>query len=177
MFRAIGVTTFRRNGFSEGKVALWSSLIFGLAHIANVIGSVPSAFAEAIIVSFAGYFFYLIRRVSRSTILNSVLHGLFDFTLITGTQIMPESEDAYPASLAGIAVYVVCGIIVLIRRHRIELPTPLPQPAALVCIVRRTGGVEDGGDIRASMHAFGVGSLSFGRATMASAVSIDRASL
>ena len=29
MFRAIGVTTFRRNGFSEGQVALWTSACSG----------------------------------------------------------------------------------------------------------------------------------------------------
>jgi hypothetical protein len=27
MFRRIGVTTFRINGFSEGKVGLWSSCV------------------------------------------------------------------------------------------------------------------------------------------------------
>jgi uncharacterized protein len=31
MFRGIAVTTFRRRGFNEGKVALWSTLLFGLA--------------------------------------------------------------------------------------------------------------------------------------------------
>jgi membrane protease YdiL (CAAX protease family) len=30
MFRGIGVIAFRRAGFSEGRVALWSSLVFGL---------------------------------------------------------------------------------------------------------------------------------------------------
>ncbi len=92
MFRVIGVTSLRRNGLTEGKVALWSSVAFGLAHIANVIGGDPRAFAQAVAVSFAGYFFYLIRRVSRSNILNSVIHGMFDFTIISGTQIIPEGE-------------------------------------------------------------------------------------
>jgi uncharacterized protein len=32
MYRGIGVTTFRVNGYSEGKVALWSSVAFGLSH-------------------------------------------------------------------------------------------------------------------------------------------------
>lgn len=124
MFRCIGVTSLRQHGFTEGKVALWSSVIFGLAHISNVIGGDPSAVAQAVIVSFAGYFFYLIRRVSRSNILNSVLHGGFDFTILTCTQIFPETEDGKPLGAAlAILVYVVCGIIVLIKRHTIEPAT------------------------------------------------------
>ena len=71
----------------------WSSVIFGLAHIANVIGGDPRSFAQAVAVSFAGYFFYLIRRVSRSNILNSVIHGMFDFTIISGTLIIAEGES------------------------------------------------------------------------------------
>ena len=129
MFRVIGVTSLRRNGLTEGKVALWSSVAFGLAHIANVIGGDPRAFAQAVAVSFAGYFFYLIRRVSRSNILNSVIHGMFDFTIISGTQIIPEGDTAYVGSGLAIFVYLVCGLILLVRRHSIELPSPAAQPA------------------------------------------------
>ena len=38
MFRGIGVTTLRSHGLTEGKVALWSSLIFGAVHLTNAIG-------------------------------------------------------------------------------------------------------------------------------------------
>jgi hypothetical protein len=130
MFRVIGVTSFRRNGFSEGKVALWTSLLFGLVHLTNLIGGDPKAFVQAVVVAFAGYFFYLIRRVSRSNILNSVLHGLFDFTLIAGTQIIPVGETGYPGAVLGTLVYIVCGIVLLVRRHKIELdPTADAAPA------------------------------------------------
>jgi len=124
MFRCIGVTCFRRNGFSEGKVALWTSLLFGLVHLTNLIGGDSKAFFQAVVVSFAGYFFYLIRRVSRSNILNSVLHGLFDFTLISGTAIIAEGEDLYAPATLGTLVYIVCGIIVLVKRHKIEPAEP-----------------------------------------------------
>ena len=81
--------------------------------------------AQAVIVSFAGYFFYLIRRVSRSNLLNSVLHAGFDFTLISSTQIFPEGEDVHAAGAAvAILVYLVCGIIVLVKRHTIEPVNP-----------------------------------------------------
>jgi membrane protease YdiL (CAAX protease family) len=129
LFRCIGVTSLRRAGLSEGKVALWSSVIFGLAHLANIIGGDARALAQAIIVSFAGYFFYLIRRVSGSNILNSVLHGLFDFTILTGTAIIPPGGQGYPGAVLAVLVYVICGIIVLIRRHQIE-PAPRAPEAA-----------------------------------------------
>lgn len=38
LFRCIGTTSLRRAGLSEANVALWSSVVFGLAHIANIIG-------------------------------------------------------------------------------------------------------------------------------------------
>jgi len=130
MFRAVGVTSLRRHGLTEGKVALWSSVIFGLAHVSNVIGGDSRALGQAVAVSFAGYFFYLIRRVSRSNILNSVLHGLFDFTIITGTAIIPEGEKTYIGAGLALAVYLVCGVVLLVRRHKIE-PDALSSSAAL----------------------------------------------
>ncbi|WP_257136664.1 CPBP family intramembrane glutamic endopeptidase [Streptomyces sp. f150] len=38
MFRGIGVQVFKRAGLSEGKVALWSSVVFGAVHISNAFG-------------------------------------------------------------------------------------------------------------------------------------------
>lgn len=120
MFRGIGVTTLRQYNITEGKVALWSSAIFGAVHIANIIGGNPGAFAQAVAVAFAGYFFYLIRRVSGSNVLNSVLHGLFDFTIITGTGIVVAGQSAYIGSAAAILVYIIVGGVLLVRRHKIE---------------------------------------------------------
>lgn len=120
MFRCIGVTSFRQGGFSEGRVALWTSVIFGLAHIANIVGGDARAIAQALIVSFAGYFFYLIRRVSRGNVLNTILHGGFDFMILSGTQIIPEGTDPHPGVGLAMLVYLVCGIVVLVRRHTIE---------------------------------------------------------
>jgi uncharacterized protein len=119
MFRGIGVVTLRRHGLTEGEVALWSSVIFGAVHLTNVVGHGLGALPQAMIVSFAGYFFYLTRRVSKGNAVNSVVHGLFDFSLITATQI---STTASPLALVSVLVYLVVGILVLARRHRIELP-------------------------------------------------------
>lgn len=126
MFRGIGVLVLREHGLTEGRVALWSSVVFGAVHLTNGITHGASALPQAIMVSLAGYFFYLIRRVSRGNVLNSVLHGLFDFTLITGTMILAE-QTFYLGTLLPILVYPVLAIILLVRRHRIE---PAPAPAA-----------------------------------------------
>jgi hypothetical protein len=122
MFRGIGVTTLRAHGLREGQVALWSSLIFGAVHITNALSSGAQAIPQAIAVSFAGYFFYLTRRVSGTNLVNSALHGLFDFSLLTGTVVL-VGQDAYVGSIAAILAYLVCAVLVLARRHKIE---PIP---------------------------------------------------
>jgi uncharacterized protein len=120
MFRGIGVQTLRLHGLSEGKVALWSSLIFGSVHLTNAISHGAQAIPQALAVSFAGYFFYLTRRVSGGNTLNSILHGVFDFSLLTGTVIL-MNQKAYIGSLAGILAYVLIAVILIIRRKKIEL--------------------------------------------------------
>lgn len=120
MFRGIGVTTLRSHGLTEPKVALWSSVIFGAVHLTNAIGHGAQAVPQALAVSFAGYFFYLTRRVSGSNVVNSILHGLFDFSLLTGTVILVD-QDPYLGSAAAIAAYLVVGVTLLVRRHRVEL--------------------------------------------------------
>ena len=45
---------------------------------------------------------------------------MFDLTLITGTQIFPQGEKGYIGAALAFVVYIVCGLLVLIRRHKIE---------------------------------------------------------
>lgn len=124
LFRGIGVTTFRVNAFPEGKVALWFSVVFGAAHLTNAFSGNGSAVVQAIIVTFAGCFFYLTRRVSRGLILPAILHGMFDFSLVSTSVVQGE---AYAGALAAIAAYIIIAIILLVRRHRIE-PTAGTHP-------------------------------------------------
>ena len=119
MFRGIGVTTLRSRGLTEGKVALWSSVIFGAVHLTNVVGRGTGAIPQAIVVSFAGYFFYLTRRASGGNALNSILHGLFDFSILTGSAILVD-QSGYAGSFAAILAYVLIAIVLLARRHQIE---------------------------------------------------------
>lgn len=117
MYRGLGVTVFRRRGFTEGKVALWSTVIFGLSHASNLITEGPSAFAQVIATIIAGYFFYLIRRRSGGLLLPAVLHALWDFSLLSG-QVTPG--EVYRLSLVAILTMVVLAIIVFARRKHIE---------------------------------------------------------
>ncbi|MGM7644863.1 CPBP family intramembrane glutamic endopeptidase [Nocardia sp. JW2] len=119
MFRGIGVVVLRDHGLTEGRVALWSSLVFGAVHLANGITHGASAIFQAVVVSLAGYFFYLTRRVTRGNIANSVIHGLFDFSLLTGTAILVD-QKFYPGTIFPILVYPLLAIILLVRRHSIE---------------------------------------------------------
>ena len=122
MFRGIGVTMFRRHGMSQAQVAIWSSAVFGGVHLTNAIGHGAQAIPQAIAVSLAGYFFYLIRRVSRGNALNSILHGLFDFSILSGTAVMVH-QGFYPGTPLAILVYVVLAVVLLVRRKHIE-PAP-----------------------------------------------------
>jgi len=119
MFRGIGVTALRDRGLTEGKVALWSSVIFGAVHLSNALGTGAKALPQAIAVSLAGYFFYLTRRASGGNALNSVTHGLFDFSILSATVVLAD-QGGYVATAAVIAAYPVLGIVLLVRRHRIE---------------------------------------------------------
>jgi len=118
MFRGVGVTVFRVNGLSEGRVALWSSVVFGAVHLTNALSTGGTAVAQAIAVSFAGYFFYLTRRVSGGLIMPAIVHGLFDFSILSGA----VAGGAYAGGIAAMLAYPVVAVILLVRRHRIELP-------------------------------------------------------
>jgi len=123
MFRGLGVVTFREHGWSEGRVALWTSVLFGLVHVTNAISRGAAAVPQAVAVSFAGYFFYLMRRRCGTNAVNSVVHGLFDFALLSGTAIL-VGQAGYAGSLGAIVAYVATGLVVLVRRRHVE-----PRPA------------------------------------------------
>ena len=72
-------------------------------------------------VSFAGYFFYLTRRVSGGLIVPAVLHGMFDFSIlsggVTGDGILRGRLGRDP----GLSRLVA---IILLARRRASSPAP-----------------------------------------------------
>ena len=117
MFRGVGVTIFRSNGFSEGKVALWTCVIFGLAHATNLFAEGTKALAQVLVTAAAGYFFYVIRRRTGGLLVPALVHGLWDFSLISASVVPGEG---YLGTLGPLVVLVVVAVLVLVRRKHIE---------------------------------------------------------
>ncbi|MFF7331890.1 type II CAAX prenyl endopeptidase Rce1 family protein [Streptomyces sp. NPDC008150] len=118
MFRGIGVQVFRRAGLSEGRVALWSSVIFGIVHLSNAFSEGVQAILQAVVVSTSGYFFYLCLRVGGTILLPMLVHGLWDFSLVSNSAgIDPK---AYPGMILPIVLQVVLIVLVIVKRHTIE---------------------------------------------------------
>jgi uncharacterized protein len=121
MFRGIGLLAFRRAGFSEGRVALYSSLAFGAAHLSNALTTGASAILQALVVSFAGYFFYLIRRRAGLIFAPMLVHSIWDFGLLSSD--LGVDTEGYPLGFVAVLAMIVLAILVWRRRHRIE-----PEP-------------------------------------------------
>ncbi|MFB7513250.1 CPBP family intramembrane glutamic endopeptidase [Streptomyces sp. NPDC056144] len=118
MFRGIGVQVFKRAGFSEGKVALYSSLIFGLVHVSNAFGEGVQAVFQALIVSTSGYFFYLCLRVGGTLLLPMLVHGLWDLGLTSN--LVGEEPEASAGMVLPILLQVVLIVLVVVKRRAVE---------------------------------------------------------
>ncbi|MFG3081230.1 CPBP family intramembrane glutamic endopeptidase [Streptomyces parvulus] len=118
MFRGIGVQVFKRAGLSEGKVALWSSVVFGVVHVSNAFGEGAQALLQAVIVSTSGYFFYLCLRVGSTLLLPMLVHGLWDFSLVSNT--VGTDPKTSPGTILPILLQIALIILVIIKRRRIE---------------------------------------------------------
>ena len=119
MFRGVTVQALRDNGATEHRVALWSSLIFGGAHITNLITEGSGAILQVIVVSFSGFFFYLSYRVSGTIVVPILLHALWDFGLfshnIGEVDPSPSARQALP-----LLVNIVLVVTLFVRRDKIE---------------------------------------------------------
>ena len=118
MFRGIGLVTFRRMHLTEGKVALYSSVIFGAVHLSNALATGSSAIAQAIVVSFTGYMLYLTRRWAGTIWLAMPVHGSQDFVILSG-QIGVDAE-ASPLAIVLFPTMIGLAILLYRRRHRID---------------------------------------------------------
>ncbi|MFD0041004.1 type II CAAX prenyl endopeptidase Rce1 family protein [Streptomyces anulatus] len=118
MFRGIGVQVFRRAGLTEGKVALFSSLVFGLVHLSNAFGAGAQAILQALIVSTSGYFFYLCLRVGGVILLPMLVHGLWDTSLFSN--LVGDEPQASLGMALIIVLQAVLIVLLLVRRRSIE---------------------------------------------------------
>ncbi|GAA5607962.1 CPBP family intramembrane glutamic endopeptidase [Streptomyces griseus] len=118
MFRGIGVQVFKRAGLSEGKVALWSSVVFGVVHVSNAFGEGAQAILQAVIVSTSGYFFYLCLRVGSTILLPMLVHGLWDFSLISNT--VGADPKTSPGMILPILLQIALIVLVIVKRRTVE---------------------------------------------------------
>lgn len=135
MFRGIGVHVFRRAGLTEGKVALYSSLVFGLVHVSNAFGEGAQALLQALIVSTSGYFFYLCLRVGGIILLPMLVHGLWDTSLISN--LVGDKPQASVGMLLILLLQIALIVVLFVKRHKIEPVLPAhyepvtgPNPSA-----------------------------------------------
>lgn len=117
LFRGIGVTVFRTNGYSERAVALWTTVIFSLAHAASLLGG-P---LQVLSTLGTGYLYYLVRRVSGGIVLAALVHGLWDFGVFSAGVVQDEVYGAVPSFLV---VEIVLLLVLLVFHRRIA-----PRPA------------------------------------------------
>ncbi|KAA9148951.1 CPBP family intramembrane metalloprotease [Amycolatopsis acidicola] len=121
LFRGLGVAVFRGAG-GEGGVALWTSVIFGLAHASNLLSSGAKALVQVLATAAAGYFFYLVRRRSGGLLLPAVVHALWDFSLISSA-VVPGRE--YFGPVLNVLALIAVAVLVFTRRGRTG-PEALP---------------------------------------------------
>ena len=122
VFRGLGVHVFRRAGFTEGKVALYSSIVFGLAHVSNAIGQGAQALIQAAIVSTSGYFFYLCLRVGGVILLPMLVHGMWDVGLLSN--LVGDKRDASVGMGLFILLQVALIVVLIVKRRTVEPAGP-----------------------------------------------------
>ncbi|ANY06153.1 CPBP family intramembrane glutamic endopeptidase [Pseudonocardia sp. HH130630-07] len=115
MFRGVGVVVFRSNGYSEVRVGLWTTLVFGLAHGTNVITSGSAAFLQVVLTSATGFVFYLVLRSTGALAGAMLAHGLWDFGVLS-TQVDP-ADPSPMANVAGAGLAVILLVVLVLGRQ------------------------------------------------------------
>ncbi len=121
MFRGLGVTAFRVNGYGERAVALWTSALFGLSHAVALVGG-PTGVIQVVHTLVGGILYYLTRRVSGGLLVPVLLHGLWDFGVYSAAVVEGETYSLVPLFFLP---HLVLGMVLLVRRRRIEPKRPL----------------------------------------------------
>lgn len=106
-----------RGGYTEVKVWLLSTLLFGLLHLPNwIFGAGPGAVMQVFIAFLGGTMFYVTRRVTGTLIWAMALHGFWDFSQFVGKT---ESLLGVPLSLLNGALALVLVAVLLRRESRV----------------------------------------------------------
>jgi membrane protease YdiL (CAAX protease family) len=112
VFRGLAIVGLR-GGVNERNVWLYSTVLFSLLHLPNIVlgQELPGVPAQLITTFFAGSILYLARRSFGTIVAAMVIHGLWDFSLFVGP------HPAMGLVQLGTPVALFLGFIVW--RHRI----------------------------------------------------------
>lgn len=113
LFRGLGVVAFRGSGHGELAVAVWTSLLFAVAHAASLLGGPLQVLSTLV----AGFLYYLVRRASGGLVVPAVLHGLWNFGIFSAGVVPGEVYGLVPTFLL---VQLALLLVVLVRVRRIE---------------------------------------------------------
>jgi membrane protease YdiL (CAAX protease family) len=114
-YRGLAVVGFR-GGYSEVKVWLFTSILFGLLHGVNVIlGQGAVLTVRQVVFAFVlGSVFYAIRRISGTIVVVMVLHALWDFGSFTHVAGKATGAAAVQTNIATAGAGLLQSLLVFI---------------------------------------------------------------
>jgi len=117
LFRGLGVDAFRSAGHRERSVAIWTSVIFGLAHGSNaaITGDVPAAALQVALTTLTGALFYVVLRSTGMLVVSMAAHGLWDFGILS-TQLDPSDPHALVNAAPVLVIVILLAVVVRRRR-------------------------------------------------------------
>lgn len=114
-FRGLAVVGLR-GGYSEVRVWIWSSVLFGLLHGVNLVlgqGVVPTI-RQVILAFVLGSVFYAIRRTTGTIIVGMVLHGMWDFSTFARAAEADTSAVRGTVDIAAAGVGLLQSLLTLV---------------------------------------------------------------
>lgn len=126
MFRGIALQSLR-DRVSEGWAAVWTTVLFGSAHLVNVLVIGADAIVQALLAMPIGYLLYLGRRVSGGIVVPIVMHWLYDFSIFSQTVGTDESAAGDNGFYLLVLTLVLLAVVAVLRRR---ISPALPDPAA-----------------------------------------------
>ena len=114
-YRGLAVVGLR-GGYSEVRVWIWSSVLFGLLHGVNVVlgqGIVPTI-RQVVFAFVLGSVFYAIRRTTGTIIVGMVLHGMWDFSALARAAEAGTSATRGTVDIASAGVGLIQSLLTLV---------------------------------------------------------------
>jgi uncharacterized protein len=107
--RGLLVQGARASGFTEIKVFLISMVVFGFLHGLNIINGqdIVTTIQQVIFTALAGGVYYTIFRKSGFLVVPMILHGLWDFSLLT----QGVSQLNHIAAASSVSPMVLVGLL------------------------------------------------------------------